>query len=120
MAETPSQYRSYKPGDTVSLTLRLEDPSGVADVRANFTLASDTTKQMYFYAHGDGHAVVDVVLQQHVTEGTAPGDYYCFQLDVSDTIGNRRVYSDPGIGFRVEAVPGDHEGPEFKGWSYGN
>ena len=88
MAETYSQYRSYKPGDVIRLILRLEDPSGVNGVQAFFVLTTDTTKQLVLLGDGQGHQSVEVVLQETVTQGTAPGDYYCFQVDVSDMLGN--------------------------------
>jgi hypothetical protein len=44
-----------------------------------------------------------------------PGEYRCEGVTVYDTHLNRKTFS-PDIRFRVENIPGDHEGPELLGW----
>lgn len=116
MTENAKPIHSYELGDNIKLALKVSDPSGVERIVASFAEKYDTTKQLYLYGDGGGATDAEVVVETKVIEGTAPGEYFCFQLDLTDKLGNRRLISNPGIEFRVAEVPGDHEGPELQGW----
>ncbi len=120
MTESSQQIYSYKPGDKIRIALYLSDPSGVADVRASFAERTDTAKQIYLIGHGRNQVHAEVILETEVTNSIAPGEYWCFQLTLTDGIGNKSVINTPtpGIEFRIEEVPGDHDGPEYMGWKY--
>jgi hypothetical protein len=98
--------------------MKVRDDSGVAHVRAFFAQKNDSTKQINLRGSGQGATDTEVILVGSVREGTAPGEYYCYQLILDDTVGNRRLVNSPGIEFKIADVPGDHEGPEFEGWRY--
>lgn len=87
---------------------------------AAFAERSDTSKQIYLNGHGRNEAYAEVVLETEVTESVAPGEYWCFQLTLTDSLGNRAIHSnpEPTIEFHIEEVPGDHDGPEYMGWNY--
>lgn len=115
MTET-HEYRTYQPGDMIRIALKLSDESGVGRIIAAFSSKSDSTRQVLLYGDGEGKTSGEVILETAVSEGTAPGKYYCYSLDMYDARGNRTLLSNPGIEFEIENVPGDHEGPKFEGW----
>ena len=101
-------------GDTIRLELDLRDESGVSTVSATFY---ELTSGEGFMMRGEseGESEVTVALSQEVTNEILPGEYRCEVVTVYDTHLNRKTFS-PDIRFRVENIPGDHEGPELLGW----
>jgi len=58
---------------------------------------------------GEGRTEVTMVLTQEVTDKTLRGEYRCKNVTVYDTYYNHKTFA-PNIRFRIENVPGDHEG----------
>lgn len=104
----------YTLGDTICLELDLHDRSGVLTVSATF-YETNSGHSFSMHGEGEGRNKVTVVLTQKVTAKTLPGEYRCKDVTVFDTQYNHRTFT-PDISFRVENVPGDHEGPELVGW----
>ncbi len=106
--------QTYSLGETVRVELDLRDESGVLTVNAAFY---ETISGHGFSMRGDGggRPEVTVVLTEEVTDKTLPGEYRCKDVTVYDTHYNYTTFT-PDIRFRVENVPGDHEGPELVGW----
>lgn len=121
MAEETKAVPTYKLGDTIRIELELTDKSGVHQVRSRFILDGDVTKAIHIAGEGAGETSATIALEHEVTEDTAPGEYYCQYLQLIDTRGNERLITDlaGGLRFRIENVPGDHEGPELKSWRFG-
>ena len=109
--------QTYSLGDTIRVELDLRDQSGVLTVSATFY---ETVSGHGFSMHGDGEGrpEVTVMLTEEGTDKTLPGEYRCKDVTVYNTHYNYRTYRTftPDIRFRVENVPGDHEGPELVGW----
>jgi hypothetical protein len=105
---------TFSLGDTIRLELDLRDESGVSTVSATFY---ELTSGEGFMMRGEseGEPEVTVALSQEVTNEILPGEYRCEGVTVYDTHLNRKTFS-PDIRFRVENIPGDHEGPELLGW----
>jgi len=105
---------TFSLGDTIRLELDLRDESGVSTVSATFY---ELTSGEGFMMRGEseGEPEVTVALSQEVTKEILPGEYRCEVVTVYDTHLNRKTFS-PDIRFRVENIPGDHEGPELLGW----
>ena len=105
---------TFSLGDTIRLELDLRDESGVSTVSATFY---ELTSGEGFMMRGEsqGEPEVAVALSQEVTNEMLPGEYRCENVTVYDTHLNRKTFY-PDIRFRVENIPGDHEGPELLGW----
>ena len=106
--------KTFSLGDTIRVELDLRDESGVSTVSATFY---ELTSGEGFMMRGEseGEPEVTVALSQEVTNEILPGEYLCEGVTVYDTHLNRKTFS-PDIRFRVENIPGDHEGPELLGW----
>jgi hypothetical protein len=113
-AREGDQVQTYSLGETIRLELDLRDESGVLTVGASFYEA-DSGHGFSMRGEGAGRTEVTVVLTEEVTDKTLPGEYRCKNITVYDTHYNRRTFT-PDIRFRIENVPGDHEGPELVGW----
>jgi len=101
-------------GDTITITLDLRDPSGVAKVSDVFNdVQSGRAIQMD--GDGGGQPQATIMLEATVTNDTVPGEYKCQYVEAYDTKGNHKTHR-PDIRFRIENVPGDHEGPELTSW----
>jgi hypothetical protein len=105
---------TFSLGDTIRVELDLRDESGVSTVSAAFY---ELTSGEGFMMRGEsaGNTEVTVALSQEVTAEFQPGEYRCEGVTVYDTHLNRKTFS-PDIRFRIENIPGDHEGPELLGW----
>jgi len=105
---------TFSLGDTIRVELDLRDESGVSTVSATFY---EFKSGEGFMMRGavEGEPEVTVVLLQEVTDEILAGEYRCEGVTVYDTRLNRKTFS-PDIRFRVENIPGDHEGPELLGW----
>ena len=108
------QVQTYSLGETIRVELDLRDESGVLTVSATFYEA-ESGHGFSMRGEGGGRTEVTVVLAEEVTDKTLPGEYRCKDVTVYDTHYNHRTFV-PDIRFRVENVPGDHEGPELVGW----
>jgi hypothetical protein len=106
--------QTYSLGETVCVELDLRDESGVLTVSAAF-YETKSGHGFSMHSDGEGRTEVTVVLTEKVTDKTLPGEYRCKDVTVYDTHCNYRTFT-PDIRFRVENVPGDHEGPELVGW----
>jgi hypothetical protein len=105
---------TFSLGDTIRVELDLRDESGIFTVSATFyELTSGEGFMMR--GEGEGEPEITVVLSQEVTDTILPGEYRCEGVTVYDTHLNRKTFS-PDMRFRVENIPGDHEGPELLGW----
>ena len=121
MTEHSQEARTYKVGEQIRIVLKLHDESGVSLVEASFANVHDTAKQFALWGDGQGQVDAEVILEGMIAADTAPGEYWCYQLTLFDTLSNRNnlLNPEPPIVFKVEEVPGDYEGPEYKGWQYG-
>ena len=106
--------QTYSLGDTIRGELDLLDESGVLTVSATF-YETESGHAFSIHGEGEGRTEVTVVLTEKVTDKTLPGEYRCKYVTVYDTHLNRKTFS-PDIRFRIENIPGDHEGPELLGW----
>ena len=106
--------QTYTLGETVRVELDLRDESGVLTVSAAF-YETESGHGFSMRGEGEGRTEVTVVLTQEVTDKTLPGEYRCKNVTVYDTHYNHKTFA-PDIRFRIEKVPGDHEGPELVGW----
>ena len=106
--------RTYTVGETVCLELDLRDESGVLTVSATF-YETNSDHAFTMRGEGEGRTEATVVLTQEVTNKTLPGEYRCKDVTVYDINYNHRTFV-PDIRFRIESVPGNHEGPELVGW----
>jgi hypothetical protein len=105
---------TFSLGDTIRVELDLRDESGVSTVSASFYELKSSWGFM-MRGESEGEREVTVVLTQEVTREILPGEYRCEGVTVYDTRLNRKTFS-PDIRFRVEDIPGNHEGPELMGW----
>lgn len=106
--------QTYSLGDTIRIELDLRDESGVFTVSATFH-ETESGHGFSMRGEGEGRGEVTVVLTEEVTDKTLPGEYQCGDVTVYDTQYNYRIFT-PDIRFRIENVPGDHEGPELVDW----
>ena len=106
--------RTYTVGETIRLELDLRDESGVLTVSATF-YETNSAHAFTMRGEGEGRTEATVVLMEEVTNNTFPGECRCKDVTVYDIHYNHRTFA-PDIRFRVENVPGDHEGPELVGW----
>ncbi len=105
---------TFSLGDTIRVELDLRDESGISTVSATFYELNSGVGFM-MRGESEGAPEVTVVLSQEVTNEILPGEYRCEGVTVYDTHLNRKTFS-PDIRFRIENIPGDHEGPELLGW----
>lgn len=113
--------QTYTLGDTIRLEITLRDQTGIAEVAAIFhsctTKKRPTGRTIMLKGNGEGRTESDIELTAKITNRTVPGEYSCERLEVRDTLGNY-LFHYPDISFRIEGVPGDHEGPELTGWRF--
>jgi hypothetical protein len=105
---------TFSLGDTIRVELDLRDESGVSTVSAAFYELNSGVGFM-MRGESEGENEVTVALLQEVTNEILPGEYRCEGVTVYDVHLNRKTVH-PDIRFRVENIPGDHEGPELLGW----
>jgi hypothetical protein len=105
---------TFSLGDTIRVELDLRDESGVSTVSAAFYELNSGVGFM-MRGESEGEREVTVALLQEVTNEILPGEYRCEGVTVYDVHLNRKTFH-PDIRFRVENIPGDHEGPELLGW----
>ena len=109
-----NEMETFSLGDTIRVELDLRDESGVSTVSAVFYELT-SGKGFMMRGESDGEREVTVALAQKVTNEILPGEYRCEGVTVYDVHLNRKIFH-PDIRFRVENIPGDHEGPELFGW----
>lgn len=113
--------QTYTLGDTINLEIRLRDVTGIGEVAAVFTACTTrkrpTGRTITLTGNGEGRNETNVELTAQITNRTVPGEYSCERLEVRDTLGNY-LFHYPDISFRIEGVPGDHEGPELIDWRF--
>lgn len=121
MSEETKQLPVYRFRDTIRIELDVSDSSGVAEVSARFTTTTSDSNRRSIYLRVDAEGATDatVVLEQEVNDTLPPGEYRCEYVQLVDLRGNQSLILRPDIGFCVEGVPGDHEGPRLKDWRYG-
>jgi hypothetical protein len=105
---------TFSLGDTIRVELDLRDESGVSTVSAAFYELNSGVGFM-MRGESEGEREVTVALLQEVTDEILPGEYRCESVTVYDVHLNRKTVH-PDIRFRVENIPGDHEGAELLGW----
>ncbi|MDQ4004001.1 MAG: hypothetical protein M3259_09230 [Actinomycetota bacterium] len=116
MAERTEQLPTYTLGDKIRIELEVTDESGVGEIEATFSNEQETGKRISFAGNGEGETSTMVVLEREVVEGMAPGLYQCFYVSLIDNLGNKRVTRPHDMRFRIEGIPGDHEGPRLHGY----
>ncbi|HMF57166.1 MAG TPA: hypothetical protein VK619_12565 [Pyrinomonadaceae bacterium] len=112
---------TYTLGETLRLELKLRDKSGIGYTAALFNRCSTGTQPVngiiLLIGDGEGRTDATVELTIQIKKETIPGEYRCEYIQVQDALGNHiRHY--PDIRFRIEGVPGDHEGPELLDWRF--
>ena len=112
---------TYRLGDSLSLEVKLRDKSGIGYVAALFnrcnTGAHPASGVILLVGNGAGQTEANVELATQITNQSTPGEYICEYLQVQDSLGNH-MFHYPDIRFRIEDVPGDHEGPELLDWRF--
>lgn len=116
MAEETKQEITYTLGDTIRIEFEVTDESGVGLITAQFNNPQEPSKNIQLHGNAEGQHRAVVILERLVTNDIAPGEYVCSYVDLRDMQGNQTVISRPDIRFRIEGVPGDHEGPELEHW----
>lgn len=113
--------QSYTLGETIRIELSLRDKTGIGDIAAVFNRSPTFTRpsacSIVMNANGGNRVEARVELKTQITNQTAPGEYVCEYIQVTDTLGNQVSYH-PDIRFRIENIPGDHEGPELLDWEF--
>ena|ERR1700730_1330883 len=113
--------RTYTLGETIRLEIKLRDQTGIGHVAAVFngcsTRKRPTGRTIALEGDGEGQTEVSIELTAEITNRTVPGEYTCQYIEVNDTLGNYSLH-DADISFRIENVPGDHEGPELIDWHF--
>ncbi|MDQ3506887.1 MAG: hypothetical protein M3494_02545 [Actinomycetota bacterium] len=111
---------TYKPGDTIRITLEVADENGVADVGARFRLnKAGTARSFYKSVKLDGDDVEAVAALEIEVDAAFPsGDYSCEYLALTDGLGNQTLIVSPGIEFHVEGTKENNEGPALRKWSF--
>lgn len=115
-----SEQRIYRPGDTVSLDLDLNDESGIQDVVVHSRLkgaGGQDSEQLNLSGHGKGQRSATVTVSAIVPERIRPGEYETNYTQLRDSLGN---YSSPTIDatFTIEAPESDLVGPELTDWRF--
>ena len=112
---------TYRLGDNLTLEVKLRDKSGIGYVAALFNRCNTGTHPangvILLVGNGAGQTEANVERATQNTSHRTPGEYICEYLQVQDTLGNH-VFHYPNIRFRIEDVPGDHEGPELLDWRF--
>jgi hypothetical protein len=113
--------QTYTLGDTIRLEIKLRDKTGIGAVAAVFnactTRRRPTGRTITLTGNGEGRTEASIELTAEITNHTVPGEYNCEHIEVRDTLGNYLLHY-PDISFRIEGVPGDHEGPELIDWRF--
>src|SRR5215470_3307042 len=113
--------QTYTLGDTIRIQVSLRDQTGIGYVAAVFNACATFTRpaaaSIVMIADGGNRTEARVELKTQVTKQTTPGEYLCEYIQVQDSLGNHVSYH-PDIRFRIEDVPGDHEGPELLDWEF--
>jgi hypothetical protein len=96
---------TYKPGDTIRITLEVADENGARSFYKSVKLDGD-----------DVEAVA--ALEIEVDAAFPSGDYSCEYLALTDGLGNQTLIVSPGIEFHVEGTKENNEGPALRKWSF--
>ncbi len=123
MTAEDSEMREYRQGETVRLTVTVQDPHGVQVVYATATRENREGSYQGGDPHTDfirleavppelGPEPVVLELQAQVTTQN-PGDYVCQEIQAFDMLNQEsRIPLDPPRRFRVvESTEDDREGP---------
>jgi hypothetical protein len=113
--------QTYTLGDTIRLELGLHDKSGIGYVAALFNRCHTDIRPasgiLLLIGDGEGHTQPLVELKTEITNDSIPGEYKCEYVQLQDTLGNH-VFHYPDIRFKIQGIPGDHEGPELLDWRF--
>src|SRR5215471_10316192 len=113
--------QTYTLGDTIRIEISLRDKTGIGYIAAVFTGCVTFTRPsagtIVLIGDGGGRTEASVELNTQITNQTIPGKYRCEYIQVQDTLGNHILHY-PDIRFRIEDIPGDHEGPELVDWQF--
>lgn len=113
--------QTYTLGDMLRIEISLRDKTGIGYIAAVFngcvTHARPSGGTIVLVGDGGGRTETKVELGTQITHQTTPGEYRCEYIQVQDTLGNHILHQ-PDIRFRVESIPGDHEGPELLDWRF--
>ena len=116
-----AEIRVYKPGDTVSIDVDLQDENGIELVSIRFGhVVSDLAQPettVFLQGNGGGQKKATVTLTGRVEDRILSGEYKCSHLIAKDVIGNYKTHY-PRIRLRIDAPPGDFEGPELTDWRF--
>ena len=113
--------QTYTLGDTIRLELKLQDKSGIGYVAALFnrchTDVHPASGILLMTGDGEGRTEALVELATEITTESVPGEYQCEYVQVQDTLGNH-VFHYPDVRFKIQGIPGDHEGPQLLDWRF--
>ncbi len=113
--------QTYTLGDTMRLELELRDKSGIGYVAVLFnrchTDVHPASGILLLVGDGGGKTKALVELTTVINNESIPGKYDCEYVQVQDNLGNH-IFHYPDISFRIEGIPGDHEGPELLDWRF--
>src|ERR1700738_2763240 len=111
-----TEMRTYPIGDTMRIEISLRDKTGIGYIAAIFngcvTYTRPSGGTIVLVGDGGNRTEANVELKTQITNQTTPGEYRCEYIQVQDTLGNHILHY-PDIRFRIEDIPGDHEGPEL-------
>ena len=113
--------QTYTIGDTIRIEISLRDKTGIGYIAAIFngcvTYTRPSGGTIVLVGDGGNRTDANVELKTQITNQTTPGEYRCEYIQVQDTLGNHILHY-PDIRFRIEDIPGDHEGPELVDWRF--
>ena len=119
----------YGIDDEIRIPITLENPAGIAHVRAVFWrikqggsigtrgLAPNNTLELRGNGKNEEHATVEATLQ--VNDQHVPGEYLCVSIQVYDPQGNLSVIQNPTPAKSIFIVENGEKGrrkPKFLGW----
>lgn len=120
MAEISTEnVPTFEAGDSFRLKFTATDENGVAHAEIKFR---NESKKLVASIRREvdlgGESEVTAEFNFDVNEELAPGHYVCEYIAFTDVLGNKSLFSKPGIEFYVEGDEKDHEGPALLDLSF--
>src|SRR5215211_987047 len=110
---------TFQPGDVIRLQFTATDDNGVVHAEIRFRnksrrLVASVRREIDL----EGGPEVTGEFVFDVGEELVPGEYVCEYVAITDKLGNKSLFSTPGIEFRVEGDTKEHEGPSLLDLSF--